>query len=547
VGQNLVKELFKNNPHHSSDSYKTYCSPSVKNSLFCKPVAQNELICIINKLKSSKSPGPNDIGPKPVKENALFFIDPLIHLFNTSICTGKVPDKLKLAKVIPVYKKGETHLPGNYRPISLLSVFDKLLEKIMYYRLYSHLQVNKVLYKYQFGFRKNYSTSLALIDVIDNIYSNINNDKFCGGVYLDLQKAFDTVNHDILLYKLYHYGVRGVAHDWFRDYLTNRQQFTSLSGINSSFAYLACGVPQGSVLGPLLFLIYVNDIGNAVPYQAVKLFADDTNLFVFGDSLADIENQASNCVCALNNWFVSNKLSLNLSKTCFMIFSPKPVSKQSLVVNAQLVELVSNCKYLGIIIDDQLKWVPHIDNIYNKIIKFSSIFYKLREKLPNKMLKDIYYTFVYPHLLNGIELYGNTKASYLDKLIKLNNKLLRILQSKPLSTPTRELYKTYNTLQLLDLHKQQLLLFVHKYVHHPEKLPEIFVADKFFIFNEEIHDYNTRNKSNMHIYYSKNSAGLRTIRHKAAVLWNELPVSLQEINSLSVFKNKLKQYLLLSY
>jgi len=127
----------------------------------------------------------------------------------------------------------------------------------------------------------------------------------------------------------------------------------------------------------------------------------------------------------------------------------------------------------------------------------------------------MYYTFVYPHLLNGIELYGNTKASYLDKLIKLNNKLLRILQSKPLSSPTRELYKTYNTLQLIDLHKQQLLLFVHKYVHHPEKLPEIFVADKFFIFSEEIHDYSTRTKSNMHIYYSNNSAGLRTIRHKA--------------------------------
>ena len=154
---------------------------------------------------------------------------------------------------------------------------------------------------------------------------------------------------------------------------------------------------------------------------------------------------------------------------------------------------VFNCKYLGIIIDDQLKWVPHIDNIYNKIIRFSSIFYKLRKNYPIKW-KDIYYTFVYPHLLNGIELYGNTKASCLDKLIKLNNKLLRILQSKPLSTPTRELYKTYNTLQLL---KQQLLLFVHKNVNHPEKLPEIFVADKFFICNEEIHDYNTRNKSNI--------------------------------------------------
>ena len=156
---------------------------------------------------------------------------PLSHL---SITSGIVPDKLKIAKVVPVYKnKGETTFTGNYRPISLLSIFDKLLEKVMYSRLYKHLHANQILYQYQFGFRRNYSTTLALIDVIDKIYHKMDEGKLCTGINLDLQKAFDTVNHDILLYKLHNYGIRGVVYDWFRSYLTNRHQYTCIANTSS--------------------------------------------------------------------------------------------------------------------------------------------------------------------------------------------------------------------------------------------------------------------------------------------------------------------------
>jgi len=172
-----------------------------------------------------------------------------------------VPDRLKIGKVVPVFKKGDRSLPTNYRPICLLSIFDILLEKLMYKRLYDFLIMNYILYEYQFGFRKNHSTILALIDVIDDIYYSLDHNETVVGIYLDLQKAVDCVNHDILLYKMYNYGVRDVAYKWFANYLTDRKQYTCMKDASSTLSNVNCG----SVLGPLLFLVYVNDIASAVP------------------------------------------------------------------------------------------------------------------------------------------------------------------------------------------------------------------------------------------------------------------------------------------
>jgi len=535
IGENLVVEMQKSNNPPLGDNFRKYCDPSVKRSMFCEPVDRYELKKILDNLKP-KSPGSDGIRPKIIKEVADSIIDPLLYLFNLSICSGKVPDNLKIAKVTPLYKKGEHFLPGNYRPISLLNVIDKILEKIMYTRLYSHLQTNSTLYDYQFGFRKNYSTILALLEVTDSIYKNLDEGNLGVGIYLDLQKAFDTVNHDILLYKLYNYGVRGIVHDWFRNYLTNRQQFTQLSDIQSPYLKISCGVPQGSVLGPLLFLIYVNDIGNAVPSQKVKLFADDTNLFVFGNKPMDVELDSVNCINALNNWFVSNKLTLNFSKTCYMIFSRKKQTNLKITVSGHPIENVSNCKYLGVLLDSDIKWVYHINSIYSKLIKFTSIFYKLRDRLPKQILKQIYFAFVHPHILYGIELYANTYNEHLDKLIKLNNKLLRILQNKPISFPVYALYRDYNTLPIPQLHKLQLLLFVHKYFHHPKLLPGIFLKSDYFQLNEQVHTHYTRNISKLHLPSCSTSYGCRNIKYKAAVLWNNLPKTLIETHSYAVFK-----------
>jgi hypothetical protein len=418
------------------------------------------------------------------------------------------------------------------------------MEKLMYNRLYDHLTRHKVLYDYQFGFRKKHSTVLALLEVVDNIYKNLDDRNIGCGIYLDLQKAFDTVNHEILLNKLYSYGIRGVVHQWFKSYLTNRVQFTCIVDDVSSYQEITCGVPQGSVLGPLLFLIYVNDIGNTVPNNMVKLFADDTNLFVFGNSCNLVGQNANFYVSELSKWFIANKLSLNITKTCYMMFSTKADDNIDLYFGKHPVVRVDSCRYLGIIIDNELKWTAHIKQLYSKLIKFTGIFYKLRTKLPEQILKQIYFAFVHSRLLYGVELYGNTCCTYIDKLSKLNNKLLRILQNQNLSVPVQELYSKYNTLPIAELHVQQLLVVVHKYLYHPELLPPAYMKNNYFVTNNQVHSYDTRSSKDLYIHNYSTTFGKRDIRCKAAALWNNLPPSLKEFSSERLFKQRLKKFLL---
>jgi retron-type reverse transcriptase len=232
--------------------------------MFLVPVSEGELTTEILQLAYNKSPGYDDIPPKIIKSSCQDIIKPLTHIFNQSFVSGIVPDKLKIAKVIPLFKKNDMQLPSNYRPISLLSIINKLLEKLMSKRLDSFLTRNNILYKHQFGFRKGHSTILALIEIIDNIREELDKGNSVIGIYLDLSKAFDTVNHKILLDKLSHYGIRGQVWQWFQSYLTNREQVTCVQKTHSGPETVNIGVPQGSVLGPILFLIYVNDISNCI-------------------------------------------------------------------------------------------------------------------------------------------------------------------------------------------------------------------------------------------------------------------------------------------
>ena len=426
VGTNLVS----NNPlFNSSNDYRSYCNLSIKDSIFLAPVTKSELSSLIYKLNKSKAPGNDNIGPELVQTVAPVIIDPFLHICNLSFLNGIVPEKLKIAKVIPVFKKGDRSISSNYRPISLLSIFEKLLEKLMYTRVYSYLMEHNVLYKNQFGFRKNHSTVLALIEVVDNIYNKLDNHEAVIGIYLDLQKAFDTVDHTILLYKMYQYGIRGITYNWFVSYLANRFQFTSVDNVHSSLLTVTCGVPQGSVLGPLLFLLYVNDIANAVPGESVKLFADDTNLFLSCKDVDSLNQKANLCIRRLNDWFLANRLSINLDKTCYMLFPASTnASKINLELNGMRIKNVSSCRYLGIIIDNELQWSAHIDYIYCHLLKYVGIFYKLRNKLPKRVLKNIYFAFVHPYILYGVEIYANTSRTHIDRLLKINNTLLRILQ-----------------------------------------------------------------------------------------------------------------------
>ena len=232
----------------------------------------------------NKSSGPQSIPIDLLKLAADIIINPLCKIISNSFNSGIFPDALKICKVIPIHKGDSADDLNNYRPISLLSIFDKIIEKLMYKRLYNFLEKHNILFQNQFGFRKNNSTTFALLEITERIKESIDKHKFGCGIFIDLRKAFDTVNHTILLKKLMHYGIRETANNWFNSYLTNRKQYVFVNGESSLLKDITCGVPQGSVLGPLLFLIYINDLPNISKVLNFYLFADDTNIYFEAES-----------------------------------------------------------------------------------------------------------------------------------------------------------------------------------------------------------------------------------------------------------------------
>ena len=289
----------------------------INNSLFLRPTDTDEIMKEINQLKNKTT---LDFRVTLLKHAKQELVNGLVIIFNKSFQEGCFPEILKIAKVIPVHKDDVTTDPGNYRPISLLSVFKKLLEKVMLNRLLQFLNKNDILYKYQFGFRKNHATSNALTEVIDHIYKSPDEGNYVFGIYIDLKKAFDTVQHQILLYKLQHYGIRDIALEWFDSYLSKKKQFVVTNGIRSDILESSdYGVPQRSVLGPILFLLFINDIHKSLDKIIIKLFADDTNCFISGNNFNQLERLAETELNKLQKWINANKLTINFDPKSLVI------------------------------------------------------------------------------------------------------------------------------------------------------------------------------------------------------------------------------------
>ena len=271
-----------------------------------KQLSMNELKDTFFSLKINKSPVYDDISFNVVKKCFSSLCEPLKYLCNLSIEKGIFPDDLKIAKVTPIYKADDKSDLSNYRPISVLSCFSKILERIMYNRLYQYLTENKILYPKQFGFQTGHSTEHAIVQLVDQILESFEYNKYTLGVFIDLSKAFDTVDHSILLKKLELYGVTDRNHSWFKNYLSNGKQFIQINNEeNTKLEIITCGVSQGSILGPLLFLLLLDPI----------MYADDTNLFLTHKDISYLFETVNLQLERINQWFISNKLSLNVSKT----------------------------------------------------------------------------------------------------------------------------------------------------------------------------------------------------------------------------------------
>ena len=271
----------------------------------------------------NRAAGWYDITPQILKMIHHSVNHPLVYMSNLSLQQGIFPKELKIANVLPLFKACDPCVFNNYRPVSLLCILSKVYEKVMYNRLLKFLEDYNIIFENQFGFRKLHSSYMALMVLTDKLIKSLENGEFVIAVFLDFSKAFDTVDHAILLSKLSHYGIRGSALQWFQSYLSNRKQYVTYNGVSSPVNTITCGVPQGSILGPLLFLLYINDLGHVCSSTTSILFADDTNLFKSGNDLNKMQDELNSELSKISLWLKLNKLSLNIGKTHFMVFTNK--------------------------------------------------------------------------------------------------------------------------------------------------------------------------------------------------------------------------------
>ena len=372
-----LPQSIMNNPTPNMNLY----SPANCNTIFLEPVSPPEILKFISQLKNKKSCGLDDISNSLIKDIANEIIVPLSHTINLSFSSGKFPDILKESKVIPLYKKGDKTLPENYRPLTLTSNVAKIYEKAYNDRLVNFLLKNEIIVKEQFGFQKNKSTIDAVSLAMETIIQSMNKKEKVAGLFLDMSKAFDCVDHTKLLKILEHYGIRGNALDWIRTYLINRKQCVELKStlnqvidsIKSQSKIVKYGVPQGSILGPILFLIYINEL----KYYISKitdcccipvLYADDANLIISGETLQSITAKAGLLALKIIAFLNDLNLVVNISKTNYMLFSLHQIETSlDIQVNDHDLQQTHFTKFLGIFLDDRLTWSTHIEETAKKI------------------------------------------------------------------------------------------------------------------------------------------------------------------------------------
>ena len=404
----------------------------VSMSIRMNPLSETEVIGIINSLPNKSSSGEDEISNILVKTAGSVITKYLTSLINVSFYEGFFPSELKKAKVFPLFKNGSRVEENNYRPISLLNVLSKIYERSMLTRVYEYMEGFNLFYFKQFGFRKKHSTIDALAELTERIRSSKSETV---SFFLDLKKAFDTLDHEILLNKLEQYGIRHNSWKWFQSYLCGRSQRVTLSGASSNWLSITCGVPQGSILGPLLFLIYINDLPKACNHVSVYLFADDTNLCGLDCSRSDIQTDLDNVA----SWLNANKLKLNLSKT-FQISTKASASSLRFNIASGLINIDHECKYLGLIIDSKLSYHAHISSVTERLGRQCGVISKLRHFVPRYQLIEYYRNVVCPIIQYGVLVYGCCSFSSLSPIHQLQKRIIKVIYFRKRHDDSEDLF-----------------------------------------------------------------------------------------------------------
>ena len=524
-------------------NFENYVNYRVTSNLLLSPTTDLEITKIINTLKMKTSHGHDKISNVLLKKVVNSIRLPLLIIFNNSLKEGVFPDLMKKAKVRPLYKCDNPQICDNYRPISLLPVLSKVLEKIVYRRLTGHLESNDILYKAQFGFRSNHSTHDAIETFIGNCIEGLDRDLKCLCVFIDLKKAFDTVNHRIILRKLELMGVNGTALQWFESYLSDRKQYTEMDGFCSDTCAIDAGVPQGSLLGVLLFQLEINDMFKCLKQSMSILYADDTTLYILGKNVKCLEAKMQRDLNLLSRWLQSNSLLLNIKKTKFMIISKCAtilVDPVSLTVDSDHIEQVSDFKFLGLHIDQQLKFDVHCNALHSKLQKIAFLMGKLKSFLPLRILKYVYFAHFYSRLTYGIRIWGNSASKNGIKTIwRLQKRIVKLLDNKGFRDSPDPCFKQLKVLKLADiitLENVKLAFRVHNDLA-PSPLMNLF--DK----------QNRRKSRNLTFLVKRHTSSLYNNSFLCTVVcnWNGLQNELKVKTTLASFKSSVTQKLMSNY
>ena len=518
-------------------------------SIFMKPTNKSEIAKLIESLPNKTSKGYDEISNVLLKKLNLTTCTPLEIIFNKSLEEGSFPKDMKLADVVPLFKNKERYLVNNYRPISLLVTISKILEKVVYTRTYNFLCTTDQLYQSQYGFRKGHSCENAICTIAKNREEK----KHTIGIFIDLSKAFDTLNHSMLLEKMFRYGIRGTSLNWFKSYLQERSmRVKCTSNITGNLEYstyhpLEYGTPQGSCLGPLLFLIYINDLQHSITYSSAILFADDTTLLQGHKNLKYLKWSMEEDLKHIIDWFRANLLTLNLDKTVCILFSANISSNQpyiELELGEHKVKNVPYVKFLGVWLDQNLQWNKHLSTLIMKIKKNTNLL-QIGNKFLNKDSKKlVYYAHIHSHITYGLVVWGNMiDQTQRAKLQKSMDKCFKLITFQ---SPTLVNYKNEKMLRFKDLTFLENAKLAYKFEHNllPQRLHDMLLSDSKNQSLEKTHKYNTRCRNLPYRPTALSRHYHTSYLFQSIKDYGNIGLEFRNIKTFGTFTHKLKQNLL---
>lgn len=537
VDEQIVPKL--SNTENASVS-RVHVSP---HSFSPKTITEYELDQTISSFGNKFSCGYDDIPMPVIKHASSFLLKPLTHVINSSVITGIFPNKLKIAKIKPILKSGDSKQIKNYRPISLLTSFSKIFERVMFNQLFDFLETHNLIVSEQHGFRKNRSVTTAATDYIESIIDSLDKGEVTVGIFMDMSKAFDSVSHNKLLQLLAGLGLNRRCLSWFQSYLTDREQFVELDYINrfsekeviwSPLKKIKYGVPQGSILGPLLFVIYLNGLPGVVrTADKLCLYADDISLKKANQDKNRLEVSAYTCLAEINQFLSNLNLLMNPEKTKYISFSTvqnKNINSINILVDDHLLEEVECSKFLGFHIDKSLTYNQHVRSLCKKI---SSGLYALRQmsRICNKeTLRIVYFSLIHSHVAFGIILYGATSFKNMKEILLMQKEAIRIILKLNWQDSVKDYFSELGIMTVFCQYIYETVLYVKKIS------PDLITLGTH-------HQYNTRGRNDLAFPCHRLQLYARRPSYAGIKFINHLPSYIKKECKFSIFKKKLKEYL----